>query len=613
MKQILLTITILAIFSSSVFAQTTEVLINQAKEAIEKADYVSAMNSLDIIFKRSPNNEAALTQRARIYVRQGKFTEASADVAKVLAQNPNSYEALNVRGVIKRERDKDLNGALADFNKAVEIKPDYYSAVFNVGTANRRLNNVNEAITAFNKAIQLNPNESLGYANRGFLFLLTGKLNEAVLDYDKAISLDDKNDNYYSTRGYIHLRKYIKDQKSGLTPIKNDVEKSLIINPNNTLALSVRSLIKIEENDKTGAVADADKALQIDPNSFLSYMTKGIIKGATLLPDKKYDIDGQLLEFEKAYKLAPNDAWVKGKLNNALRLSSSPLAERIKNDLNAPVLEKAKQKVAANPWDLTAYEELKDALSDANTDRKAFWENMLAQNPKNICAIRFLGEYKSGNYMEMISFFQNGLSLYDGKNGAECAAAINFRIGREYQNHGQYNLAATYFDQAKYLYPNLKYLQQNIDNNLAEIERNKKEEAERKAWLADKGGKSKSTPDGNKRACESKPGACEELDRKMEAKERIARAGLEIAEHNLSYNKFGNAYKNSFLEGYTKQQEKDLLLKMIEEKRAIKTIAQQTLANYSKYFTEDQKQSFQAYIEKAEADIAGIEGLLKDY
>lgn len=255
-------IAIIFVMQIAIFAQTTEVLINQAKESIEKADYVSAMNSLDIIFKRSPNNEAALTQRARIFVRQGKFTEASADVAKVLAQNPNNYEALNVRGVIKRERDKDLNGALADFNRAVEIKPDYYLAVFNVGTANRRLHNVNEAITAFNKAIQLNPNDSLGYANRGFLFLSTGKLNEAVLD--------------------------------------------------------------------------------------------------------------------------------------------------------------------------------NDALSEANTDRKAFWENMLAQNPKNICAIRFLGEYKPlRNWNEtygFINFLNDGLNFFDGKNGAECAAAIAFRIGREEAN-----------------------------------------------------------------------------------------------------------------------------------------------------------------------------------
>ncbi|MBX7172111.1 MAG: tetratricopeptide repeat protein [Pyrinomonadaceae bacterium] len=492
LKSIIPFLAIICILQITIFAQTNEVLINQAKAAIEKTDYGSAMNSLDIIFKSSPNNEAALTQRARIYVRQGKFTEASADVAKVLDKNPKNYEALNVRGVIKRDRDKDLNGALADFNRAVEIKPDFYLAVFNVGITNRRLNNVSEAITAFNNAIQLNPNDSLSYANRGFLFLSTGRLNEAVFDYDKAISLDDKNDNYFSTRGYIHLRKYIKDPKLSLNLIKNDVEKSLLINPNNALALSIRSLLKMEDNDFAGAIADADKALQIDPKSFLSYMTKGLIKGSTLKADKTYDSDGKLEEFEKAYKIVPNDAWIKGNLKNALRQSSSPVAKRIENELNAAAVEKAKQKVAANPWDFTAYDELNDALSDANVDKKAFWENMLAQNPKNICAIRFLGESKSGNYTEMISFFQNGLSLYDGKNGAECAAAINFRIGREYQNHGQYNLAATYFDQAKYLYPNLKNLQNNIDYNLAEKERKEKEEAERKARLADKSSNSNS-------------------------------------------------------------------------------------------------------------------------
>jgi Flp pilus assembly protein TadD len=91
LKSIIPFLAIICILQITIFAQTNEVLINQAKAAIEKTDYGSAMNSLDIIFKSSPNNEAALTQRARIYVRQGKFTEASADVAKVLDKNPKNY------------------------------------------------------------------------------------------------------------------------------------------------------------------------------------------------------------------------------------------------------------------------------------------------------------------------------------------------------------------------------------------------------------------------------------------------------------------------------------------------------------------------------------------
>ena len=267
----------------------------------------------------------------------------------------------------------------------------------------------------------------------------------------------------------VSFKEYMEIAKQRLENPKNDAEKALSLNPNNPLALGIRSIVRFEENDFIGATADADKALQLNPNSFLSYMAKGFIKGSTKRADGTYDHNAALEEFDKAYKLAPNDRWVKERRYAASKNLNSPLAKQIQEEMKKDALatatvrlEKAKQKVAENIWDFIAYDELKDAFLKADSnDAKAFWEDLIAKNPKNICAIRFLGEYKGGNYfMDMIYFLDDGLRLFDGKNGAECAAQIAFRIGREYNSRHRFEEATTYFNKAKAIKPDLRYLDQ---------------------------------------------------------------------------------------------------------------------------------------------------------
>ena len=91
----------------------------------------------------------------------------------------------NERGNAKK-RLKDYTGAIADYNKAIQLKPDYAEAYYNRGCAKDDLKDYNGEIEDFNKAIQLKPDYAFAYYSRGYSkHYLKDKIG-ACTDWSKA-------------------------------------------------------------------------------------------------------------------------------------------------------------------------------------------------------------------------------------------------------------------------------------------------------------------------------------------------------------------------------------------------------------------------------------------
>jgi tetratricopeptide (TPR) repeat protein len=71
---------------------------------------------------------------------------------------------------IQKYRKGDFQGALADFNRAIEIDPKYAIAYYGRGfvTAEKR-QDIQAALADFNRAIELDPNNAVAYCARGVL------------------------------------------------------------------------------------------------------------------------------------------------------------------------------------------------------------------------------------------------------------------------------------------------------------------------------------------------------------------------------------------------------------------------------------------------------------
>lgn len=123
-------------------------------------------------------------------------------------QHPNftEAEALNAQGIAyseKGEQDK----AITTFSKAIDLKPDYVNAHYNLGVAYMKKGEVDKGWNAYYGAIQCRRNYAEAYNNRGIAYQLKGETIYALQDYTMAIGLNQKLTEAYTNRGSLHLNR----------------------------------------------------------------------------------------------------------------------------------------------------------------------------------------------------------------------------------------------------------------------------------------------------------------------------------------------------------------------------------------------------------------------
>lgn len=83
--------------------------------------------------------------------------------------------------------------ALADYSKAIELKPDYTKAYNNRGYALKQLGRYEEALDSFSRAIELNAKYIDAYRDRAALYRELGEDALAEADEEKAKALEAEN------------------------------------------------------------------------------------------------------------------------------------------------------------------------------------------------------------------------------------------------------------------------------------------------------------------------------------------------------------------------------------------------------------------------------------
>jgi protein O-mannosyl-transferase len=107
----------------------------------------------------------------------------------VLSHDPRSWLAYGNRGQWYASQGKtDL--ALADLRKALELKPDYIEATYNLGYVLDRMGRMDEARTAYEEALRLAPDNPDAHNNLGVLYMRAGDLARARREFERAASLD---------------------------------------------------------------------------------------------------------------------------------------------------------------------------------------------------------------------------------------------------------------------------------------------------------------------------------------------------------------------------------------------------------------------------------------
>ena len=95
----------------------------------------------------------------------------------------------------------EYKGAIRDYDRVIEIDPNFADAYYNRGVVKVRLKEFQEAIKDFDEAIDLDPKYLYSYVNRGIANAKLGEHKEAVKDFDKAVALKPDDAEFYFNRG----------------------------------------------------------------------------------------------------------------------------------------------------------------------------------------------------------------------------------------------------------------------------------------------------------------------------------------------------------------------------------------------------------------------------
>jgi len=200
--------------------------------------------------------------------------ELDAKNLKITGEHDKHDNALSLfnSGKHKYNELKDYEGALSDYNKSIEINPNYSDTYYNRGILKKVLKDYQGALDDYNKAIELDP-ESRAYRYRGGIKQILNDYQGALDDYTIDIEKFSNNWVGYNNRGQLKFE--LKDYQGAL----EDFNKSIKINPRIfRKSLLGRGDSKLKLDDFKGAIVDYNKVIELDPKNKEALQNRSIAK-----------------------------------------------------------------------------------------------------------------------------------------------------------------------------------------------------------------------------------------------------------------------------------------------------------------------------------------------
>ena len=237
------------------------------------------------------DNPAAYFSRGDAKLRKGELEGAIADYDRALELEPKNSYVYWSRGIAKHDKG-DLEGSIADYDRAIEIYPKEGDFYFSRGIAKEDKGDSEGAMSDYDRAIEIQPKHGELYNRRGNL-KWKKDLEGAMSDYDRAIELNPTGAAAYCNRGSI------KELKKDLEGAMSDYDRAIELNPKLASAYEHRGNVKRDKGDLEGAIADYDHAIELDPKFAHAYHNRAYTKRV------KGDLKGATADFKRAVELDP--------------------------------------------------------------------------------------------------------------------------------------------------------------------------------------------------------------------------------------------------------------------------------------------------------------------
>jgi Tfp pilus assembly protein PilF len=195
-----------------------------------EGDSNAAQNLAKEALKKNPDYRPAMVTIARDHYRKRRLDLALYTLKAILdgfgdenpARDKNNAEARLIRGLIYREQNNKA-GAMEDFKKAIEIRPDLVEARVHLASYLLEGGNPSEAAMHLEAALKYDKNHVLAHLNLGDAYRLLGKTADSKKELEWVASKDSSLAQVHYDLGLLYL---FSDDVPGVAP-KAAVDKAI--------------------------------------------------------------------------------------------------------------------------------------------------------------------------------------------------------------------------------------------------------------------------------------------------------------------------------------------------------------------------------------------------
>lgn len=256
-----------------------------------------------------------------------------------LGTNPNSWLAHNNLGILLALSGR-IDESLSEYQRAVELDPEYAEAHNNLANTYARLGRRDEAVSEYEKAIALHPRLAQAHANVASVLLKLGRTDEAMGHLQQALALGLRDAAMEKSLGDIRAR------SKGTQEAIGDGKRALETDPKNADLQSRVGLALANAGELAEALAYLRSATQLAPEDAETHYNY-----ATALSQLGRFTEA-ITEYRAALQIRPAYAAAHVNLANTLLQSERP----------EEAIEEYERGLELNPNSIVAHKNLAFAL-----------------------------------------------------------------------------------------------------------------------------------------------------------------------------------------------------------------------------------------------------------
>ncbi|KAF9373416.1 TOM (translocase of outer membrane) complex component [Podila verticillata] len=235
--------------------------------------YLDSFRKTNIPDEKPVDDETgdAQFELAEYYVSKRQYQQAVDAYNKAIElDTTHMAKALNMRGTFTFLMG-DSKKALVDFDKAIELDPNYVQTYIKRGSIFMEQADAPKTFQEFDTAISIEPTDPNIYYHRGQVHFITGDYEAAGKDYIKSIELEP-------TFVFSHIQYGVSQYKLGnISDAMETFKKALTEFPESGEVNNYYGELLLDQQSFDQAYFHFDKAIKLKPSNPLPYINKALL------------------------------------------------------------------------------------------------------------------------------------------------------------------------------------------------------------------------------------------------------------------------------------------------------------------------------------------------